>query len=302
MTATLTPPITANPDRTCDCELPWDQQQLATLKFGRGTPTPLASTDPCAAADQQMAYHGTRRTTDWTPTVSGWKTVTTAGNATLTLRRNDSGYHCTGCHTNWSSYSVATLHAKHIGAPCHDPATIRDLRTGQPLLTQRSGIWYQRTLTADPPTCPNPAPHGMPTHTAPKPTQPTAQAAANTARPNTPGFPHRHLPPPDGATFPAAPQTRRQAVPNPSGPATLHTLMTTPAGPTQPPRDITGPPDEYILAGTWIIAKTPTTQPYPCRCHERRYSKCHPRYCPCAGRTDTDHLPDGCCAVQKEQQ
>lgn len=47
----------------------------------------------------------------------------------------------------------------------------------------------------------------------------------------------------------------------------------------------------------WAVTRTPITKPYPCRCDERRYSRCSPKYCPCAGRTDhLDQMPAGCCA------
>ncbi len=46
--------------------------------------------------------------------------------------------------------------------------------------------------------------------------------------------------------------------------------------------------------GTWVVAGTPATEPYPCRCAERRGSRCSAAWCPCAGRPD----PQGpmCCA------
>jgi hypothetical protein len=45
---------------------------------------------------------------------------------------------------------------------------------------------------------------------------------------------------------------------------------------------------------TWVIAGTPTTQPYPCRC--RYDGQCNPKYCPCWGRTDhLDIAPRNCC-------
>jgi hypothetical protein len=47
----------------------------------------------------------------------------------------------------------------------------------------------------------------------------------------------------------------------------------------------------------WLIADTPVGAVYPCRCSERRYGKCHPKFCPCAGRTDDLYaMPAACCA------
>lgn len=43
----------------------------------------------------------------------------------------------------------------------------------------------------------------------------------------------------------------------------------------------------------WIIAGTLTTDPYPCRCHERRGRVCSPAWCPCAGRPDPQNAT--CC-------
>lgn len=48
--------------------------------------------------------------------------------------------------------------------------------------------------------------------------------------------------------------------------------------------------------GYWIIAGTPVGDPYPCRCHERKYAKCSPMWCPCAGRTDIALTWANCCA------
>ena len=44
----------------------------------------------------------------------------------------------------------------------------------------------------------------------------------------------------------------------------------------------------------WIIAGTDASDPYPCRCHERKGMYCSAAWCPCAGRPD----PQGpqCCA------
>jgi hypothetical protein len=46
---------------------------------------------------------------------------------------------------------------------------------------------------------------------------------------------------------------------------------------------------------TWLIAGTSPDEPYPCRCHESKFGRCHPAFCPCSGRLD----PAGpeCCAV-----
>lgn len=40
------------------------------------------------------------------------------------------------------------------------------------------------------------------------------------------------------------------------------------------------------MKGRWIIAGTPITEPYPCRCGEAKYGKCRPAFCPCAARPD----------------
>ncbi len=45
--------------------------------------------------------------------------------------------------------------------------------------------------------------------------------------------------------------------------------------------------------GRWLIAGTPLTEPYPCRCY--RGKACGMR-CPCAGRTDAAQMPTRCCA------
>lgn len=44
----------------------------------------------------------------------------------------------------------------------------------------------------------------------------------------------------------------------------------------------------------WIIAGTPLSALYPCRCHERRGKACSAAWCPCAGRSDPQG--PGCCA------
>jgi hypothetical protein len=48
--------------------------------------------------------------------------------------------------------------------------------------------------------------------------------------------------------------------------------------------------------GVWLLAGTPVSQPYPCRCHERRYKFCSPVFCPCAGRLDLGNVGPECCA------
>ena len=45
------------------------------------------------------------------------------------------------------------------------------------------------------------------------------------------------------------------------------------------------------LGGLWLIARSPTNRPYPCRCR----GNCGMR-CPCHGRTDTAAMPTVCCA------
>lgn len=40
------------------------------------------------------------------------------------------------------------------------------------------------------------------------------------------------------------------------------------------------------MSGRWLIAGTPTSEPYPCRCAESRYGRCSPMWCPCAARQD----------------
>jgi hypothetical protein len=49
-----------------------------------------------------------------------------------------------------------------------------------------------------------------------------------------------------------------------------------------------------VTFGRWAIAGTAVDQPYPCRCHERRFEKCSAAWCPCAGRPDPQG--PGCCA------
>lgn len=48
----------------------------------------------------------------------------------------------------------------------------------------------------------------------------------------------------------------------------------------------------------WFGAQSPGHLPYPCRCSERLYDRCNPKYCLCAGRADVDTttLPIHCCA------
>lgn len=45
----------------------------------------------------------------------------------------------------------------------------------------------------------------------------------------------------------------------------------------------------------WIVTGTRCSDPYPCRCHESKFGRCHPAFCPCSGRID----PAGpeCCAT-----
>lgn len=53
-----------------------------------------------------------------------------------------------------------------------------------------------------------------------------------------------------------------------------------------------------MTIGRWLIAGTALDQPYPCRCNERpEWAKdCSPAWCPCAGRTDREHVPASCCS------
>lgn len=48
--------------------------------------------------------------------------------------------------------------------------------------------------------------------------------------------------------------------------------------------------------GIWLgpARLAPADQPYPCLCDGR----CHPKWCPCAGRTDLESVPSGCCAAR----
>lgn len=48
--------------------------------------------------------------------------------------------------------------------------------------------------------------------------------------------------------------------------------------------------------GVWLVVKSLADRPYPCRCHERLYEKCSPKYCPCNGRDDIESVPADCCA------
>lgn len=50
----------------------------------------------------------------------------------------------------------------------------------------------------------------------------------------------------------------------------------------------------HTLKGVWAIAGTRVDEPYPCRCHERKYERCSAAFCPCAGRTDPPNSE--CCA------
>lgn len=57
-----------------------------------------------------------------------------------------------------------------------------------------------------------------------------------------------------------------------------------------------------VRRGVWLWAGTRADEPYPCMCSQwmqlNEYTFCG-RNCPCAGRADTDHLPEGCCAVRR---
>lgn len=45
--------------------------------------------------------------------------------------------------------------------------------------------------------------------------------------------------------------------------------------------------------GVWLVAGTPTAEPYPCMCRGQRGCT---RHCPCRGRTDhLDQMPTVCC-------
>lgn len=61
---------------------------------------------------------------------------------------------------------------------------------------------------------------------------------------------------------------------------------------------IAAPPDipaspASVSRRFWLIAGTPTDEPYPCRCSTA--GRCNPRYCPCHGRTDVETMPTICC-------
>lgn len=49
-----------------------------------------------------------------------------------------------------------------------------------------------------------------------------------------------------------------------------------------------------VPSGTWVVARTRLEDPYPCRCHERKYKQCSAVFCPCAGRKDPQNSL--CCA------
>lgn len=53
-----------------------------------------------------------------------------------------------------------------------------------------------------------------------------------------------------------------------------------------------------MTIGRWLITGTALDRPYPCRCNERPAwaEECSAAWCPCAGRTDRDHLPATCCS------
>ena len=46
--------------------------------------------------------------------------------------------------------------------------------------------------------------------------------------------------------------------------------------------------------GVWFATGTRLGEPYPCRCHERKYEQCSAVFCPCAGRKDPQNAD--CCA------
>jgi hypothetical protein len=48
--------------------------------------------------------------------------------------------------------------------------------------------------------------------------------------------------------------------------------------------------------GVWLVARTPISQKYPCRCAEHGGRSCGTQWCPCWGRQDIDGLPPECCA------
>jgi hypothetical protein len=78
----------------------------------------------------------------------------------------------------------------------------------------------------------------------------------------------------------------------------------------EPVADPVGPIDTSALVDVeggvpldvWIIAGTPVSAPYPCRCDETspwRTKQCGTKYCPCDGRIDVGpHLPSDCCAME----
>jgi len=53
--------------------------------------------------------------------------------------------------------------------------------------------------------------------------------------------------------------------------------------------------------GYWIVARTHSSLPYPCRCRRERCEgswlyQGRKFYCDCFGRTDNEHVPPGCCS------
>jgi hypothetical protein len=48
------------------------------------------------------------------------------------------------------------------------------------------------------------------------------------------------------------------------------------------------------LLGRWIIAGTPVSSRYPCRCRVGR--ECSPLWCQCSGRVDLVDAPERCCS------
>jgi hypothetical protein len=50
-----------------------------------------------------------------------------------------------------------------------------------------------------------------------------------------------------------------------------------------------------MKANTWIVARTPMADRYPCRCGD----PCG-RHCPCKGRPDGAQMGVGCCAYRSQ--
>ncbi len=52
------------------------------------------------------------------------------------------GWHCCDCHNSFTSYGVGEVHRRRWTEPCRDPADVRDVDTGFPLLRQGAdGVW-----------------------------------------------------------------------------------------------------------------------------------------------------------------